>query len=83
MHTVELLVIFAEIKTAIIQALDIIFIGHIFAGFIELFFALVELLDFLLQAGQDDVLGDLGLGEHDGEHVLVGVYFGEEFLEQR
>ncbi len=83
LHTVELLVIFAEIKTTIIQALDIIFIGHIFAGFIELLFALVELLDFLLQAGQDDMLGDLGLGEHDGEHVLVGVNFSEEFLEQR
>ncbi len=82
LDAVELLVIFTEIKAPVIQALDIIFIGNFFAGFVEFFLTLVELLDFLLESGEDDVFGNLGLGEHDGEDVFVGVDFGEKFLEQ-
>jgi hypothetical protein len=82
LDAIELLVIFAEIKAPIIQALDIIFIGNFFAGFVEFLFTLVELLDFLLESREDDVFSDLGLGEHDGEDVFVGVDFGEKFLEQ-
>ena len=82
LNAVELFVIFAEIKTPIIQTLDIIFIGNLFAGFVEFLFTLVKLLDFLLESREDDVFGNLGLGEHDGEDIFVGVDFGEKFLEQ-
>lgn len=83
MDRVELFVVFAEVETAVVETFDEVFVGDLFAGFVEFLFTFVEFLHFLIESGEDDIFGDEGLGDHDIEDVFVGVDFGEYFLEER
>ena len=77
---VEFLIIFSEIKAAIIQTFGVVFVCNLFTRLVKLFLALVQFVHFLVESRQDYVLSDLGLGDHDIEYIFIGIYFGEQFL---
>lgn len=72
---VEFFVVFSEIKASIIQTFDVIFVRDVLACFIELLFASVKLLHFLVQTRQNHVLCNQGLRNHNVEDVFIRVNF--------
>ncbi len=83
MNRVELFIVFAEIKTAVVEAFDEVFVRNLFAWFIKFLFAFVEFLHFLVESREYNVFGNKRLWDHDIEDIFVGVDFGEYFLEER
>lgn len=77
---VELFIVFFEIEAAIIKTFCKVFIGYVFTCFVELLFALIKFLYFLIEPGEDDLFGDERLGYHNIENILIGIDFGEYFL---
>lgn len=72
---VELFVVFPEIKTPVIQTFDVVFVRYVLTSLIELLFASVKFLHFLVQTRQNHIFRDQGLRDHYVEHVFIRIDF--------